>query len=608
MTTEATQSAHLRDADRTGTAAAPPRSPTRLLVIAAVLILGGSLLAWAVQTSLGSIDIRDVRWESADGRTMSALLYVPPNATPETPAPGIVAIHGYINSRETQSGFAIEFARRGYVVLAADQSGHGYSDPPAFAGGFGGPAALQYLRSLDFVDTENIGVEGHSMGGWASLMAAAAYPDDYRALVIEGSSTGSSGTNEGTPEWPRNTAVVFSRWDEFSGSMWNSPVADEIEQTEKLQTLFGTSQPVVEGRLYGSIADGTARQLFQPATNHPGDHLSRVAIGHAVEWFQNTLDGGSDLDPASQTWYWKELGTLIGAIGMIVLLIGAGSWLLSLDLFADLRRTRVPALGATGSGWWIAAAVTAVLGPLTFFRFKDFPGEIGWSASSLFPQGVTNAVIAWTTPLALISLALFGFWHYRANRSRAGAGDAYGLTWAGRTDAVLIGKSLLLSLATVAAGYVALLLMAAIFTVDFRFWVFAIKPMSGLQLRMALVYFVPFAFFFLILNLGVFGQLRRDDWSARRSLFATIGVLTIGWIALYLIQYVPLLTTGQMTFADEALWTIISYQLLPIMAIVGVILSVFNRWTGRIYVGAFTSALLVSWIVVASQATHFAFN
>ena len=87
---------------------------------------------------------------------MSGLLYIPSSvyskddkgATKIVPAPGIVAIHGYINSRETQDGFAIEYARRGYVVLASDQTGHGYSDGPAFANGFGGPDALAYLRTL----------------------------------------------------------------------------------------------------------------------------------------------------------------------------------------------------------------------------------------------------------------------------------------------------------------------------------------------------------------------------------------------------------------------------------------------------------------------------
>ena len=110
----------------------------RLLVVGIVLILAGSLVAHFAQTS-GGIRIQDLRFAGTNGLQMSALLYIPANATPKTPAPGILAVHGYINSRETQDGFAIEFARRGYVVLALDQTGHGYSAPPAFANGFGGP-------------------------------------------------------------------------------------------------------------------------------------------------------------------------------------------------------------------------------------------------------------------------------------------------------------------------------------------------------------------------------------------------------------------------------------------------------------------------------------
>ena len=112
-----------------------------LAIAGLILILAGGLLAHFTQTA-GGIKIQDVRFKGAKGNTMSALLYIPPNATAQTPAPGILAVHGYINSRETQDGFAIEFARRGYVVLALDQTGHGYSDPPAFANGFGGPDGL----------------------------------------------------------------------------------------------------------------------------------------------------------------------------------------------------------------------------------------------------------------------------------------------------------------------------------------------------------------------------------------------------------------------------------------------------------------------------------
>ena len=151
-----------------------------LLGMGLMLILLGGFTAHEIQTVGGSVRVEDVSFAAADGSRLSALLYTPDGVSAQHKAPGILAIHGYINSRETQSGFAIEFARRGYVVLAMDQSGHGLSQPPAFASGFGGPDGLKYLRSLDSVDTDNIGLEGHSMGGWAVLAAAAAQPDGYR--------------------------------------------------------------------------------------------------------------------------------------------------------------------------------------------------------------------------------------------------------------------------------------------------------------------------------------------------------------------------------------------------------------------------------------------
>ena len=184
------------------------RRPAAVLVGALLLVAGGGALASYVQTSGGRVDVRDVRFEGATGETLSALLYVPEGATPLRPAPGVLAIHGYINSRETQSGFAIELARRGYVVLALDQTGHGYSDPPAFARGFGGPDGLRYLRSLDVVDRSNVGLEGHSMGGWAALAGAAAFPDGYRSIALVGSSTGTAGAPAGTASFPRNLALV----------------------------------------------------------------------------------------------------------------------------------------------------------------------------------------------------------------------------------------------------------------------------------------------------------------------------------------------------------------------------------------------------------------
>src|SRR4029079_19611678 len=86
----------------------------RLALIGLAVVIAGCVLAAFVQTA-GGVKVSDVRFTAPDGTLMSALLYTPPNATAEHPAPGVLAVHGYINTRETQDAFAIELARRGYV-------------------------------------------------------------------------------------------------------------------------------------------------------------------------------------------------------------------------------------------------------------------------------------------------------------------------------------------------------------------------------------------------------------------------------------------------------------------------------------------------------------
>src|SRR3954468_7652401 len=193
------------------------------LILGLVLILGGSFLASSIQTS-GGVELRDVRFKGDGGLTQSALLYVPKSATAVHPAPGVLVSHGYINTREMQSPFAIELARRGFVVLAMDMVGHGYSEGAVKLGpgqDLGGPAALRYLQSLPYVDKANIGLEGHSMGGIPIATAAAAQPDGYKAIVFEGSTPAFLGAK--SPPKLNNLAVVFGQFDEFAPTMWGVP-------------------------------------------------------------------------------------------------------------------------------------------------------------------------------------------------------------------------------------------------------------------------------------------------------------------------------------------------------------------------------------------------
>jgi len=586
------------------------KNPVRMLIISLALIFVGGLLAMLVQTDFGKVTIKDLRFMGSNGTEMSALLYIPKGVTAKNPAPGIVAIHGYINSRETQDGFAIEFARRGYVVLASDQTGHGYSDPPAFANGFGGPDALTYLRSLDIVDKNNIGLEGHSMGGWAVTVAAGVFPDDYKSIVLEGSSTGTLGAPDGTPTFPRNFALVYSKFDEFSQLMWLTPVPGDIGQGQKLQTVFGTTSAVTPGKLYGSIADGTAREWFQPVTTHPGDHLSTTAIGYAISWFQQTLTGGNGLPASDQIWYWKEIGTLIALIGMILLLFPAGELLLQTRYFSELVEAPAPSKGATGVGWWVAAFLFVAIAPLLFFPFINIPANLKWSVTAVFPQDINNTIIAWTTLVGVIDVALFLLWHFVLNRKAQANGDHYGLTWSQKLNWRKIGKSFLLAFLVVFAGYATLMFSDYFFKTDFRFWVFAIKLLDPLQLRITLSYIIPFVFIFFMDAVLVFGELRRANLTLAKEMWLNEALYVLGYVALLVAQYIPLLAGGTLlnaNFPNVSLYSIVAFQLVPIMTIAALVSTYFNRKTGHIYVASFLVAMLVTWIVVAGTAIQFAF-
>ena len=559
----------------------------RLFHLGWIIILAGALLAHFIQTS-GGVTIRDLRFNGSNGQVLSGLLYLPPGVSAENKAPAILAVHGYINSRETQSGFAIEYARRGYVVLALDQSGHGYSDAPAFANGFGGPGGLAYLRSLDFVDVDNIGLEGHSMGGWTILAAAAAMPDGYKSMVLEGSSTGAPFAADGTTTWPRNLAVVFSKYDEFSQLMWSVDRAQDAPSSPKLQAVFGTTETIVPGQLYGDIASGTARLLQQPNTTHPGDHLSPEAIGYSVDWFAQTLEGAQPIASADQIWLWKEIGTLIALIGFVVVILGSFDMLLAAPAFAGLRQAPAATAHVRRSGkWWLAFALSAAIPVLSYYLFFAWGAQL-LPASAWLPQTITSQIAFWAVLngviVFLIGLVL-----------RGDKVDGRGSIW----------SSLLIALATVGIGYLFVLAADFLFKIDFRFWVVALKPMSLVQAKIALVYLIPFTVFFVLALRGLHTGLSVAGDSRLVQYASNIGALALGFLGFLVLQYGNLLVSGHLFSINEPLNTVIAIQFLPLMAIIAVISTFAWRRTGSYLPGAFINALFVTWYIVAGQATQF---
>jgi pimeloyl-ACP methyl ester carboxylesterase len=547
-----------------------------------VLVLVGGALAFFVMTS-GGVDVRDVRIDTEEGDRLSALLYVPATATPEAPAPAVLAVHGYINSRETQSGFAIELARRGYVVLALDQTGHGFSGGRAMTQGFGGPAGLAYLRSLPFVDTDNIGLEGHSMGGWAVLAAATEYPDGYRSVVLVGSATGVFAA-EGSPTYPRNLAVIFSRYDEFSQLMWGVQNAASVTYSDKLKAVFGVDGDVVPGQPYGSPRRGTARWLAMPNTTHPGGHLSREAIAYTVNWLDTTLEGERDLPESDQVWYWKELGTLVALVGGLLLVLGAIDLLMSLPRFASLGQAGVGAVERADPRWWLTLAATSAIPAVTYFPFTGWGAAL--AANPGLPQGITNQILVWAVLTGV--LALPALWFKRAPREAR------------------IADKVLLALASVACLYVAVAVVDMVFTADLRFWVVALKPMALRHVPIFLVYLVPFTAFFWVTQQAFQRTLTLSEAKPWIQYLVGVTATAGGFTITVAFLYAWLFTTGHLpeAWGAGALFSIVAIQFVPILAATGIISAFAWRRTNGVVTGAIACGLLVTWYIVAGQATH----
>ncbi|MBY0519832.1 MAG: alpha/beta fold hydrolase [Sphingomonas sp.] len=541
-----------------------PRGGLWMVIAGLILAIGGAYWASSVQTS-GGVSVRDIRFVGTGGKTMSALLYMPPGATPKAKAPGILAVHGYINSRETQDAFAIEFARRGYVVLAIDQRGHGYSDGPAYADGFGGPDGLKYLRSLPMVDTANIGLEGHSMGGWTVLAAAAAMPDAYEAVVLEGSSTGKPFAKEGSPTWPRNLGLVYSQYDEFSKLMWGVDKARDIGTSAKLKAVFGTTETIQPRNLYGSIADGTARVLATPAVTHPGDHISPEAVARAIDWFSVTLKGAKPIPSADQIWVGKEIGTGLGLIGFALVVLGVFDLLLGASAFAGLRAEPVAGSVQRDGKWRTAFLQTAFVPMLTFF-----PCFIAVfllvQPNPVLPQTVSTQVALWLLVGAAISS-----WIGRGTRVAPQSG------W---------GPSIAIAVISTAAGYALLALVDRLFVTDFRLWVVAIKLPSVQQLTIAAIYIVPITFGFVAAMRTLTGRLtvKGDGWVAQYGWAKAAMVL--GMVVLLAVDYGVFFATGQLPTAFDPLTTVIAIQFILLLPVIAAIAIFTWRRTGSHRPGA----------------------
>jgi hypothetical protein len=166
---------------------APWSTGARMFALSVCLVLLFSFLAQAVNSNGFKVNKTYVTVD-VRGADLGMELYKPTNVDSSAKLPCIVLAHGGSEDIATTSLMAWELARRGFVVLNANMYGAGTSEQPVINDSGQIPSkytrdsslgyfdALQYARTLVYVDQTRIGMWGHSQG----------YLNESAAIYLDG--------------------------------------------------------------------------------------------------------------------------------------------------------------------------------------------------------------------------------------------------------------------------------------------------------------------------------------------------------------------------------------------------------------------------------------
>lgn len=336
--------------------------------------------------------------DNSDGKVNAKLaydLYLPKGVDANNPAPAVALTHGYLNSKEFESGVALELARRGYVVLTYDQYDHGDStwDTPSQFNFYVWSAydAMEYLYAQDFVlkasdGTGMIGLSGHSMGGFSSEIAVAwdtlninmgvyksskvstmlAQGADFRYVDFYVSAY-SGGLYDATYKTygSRTCGTLQGEYDEFffdnSKNAKGTVTEKDYAKDSVGYSMLGLSGPGESNKFY-QVDPLTNTVLAQEKTNlaenygeriiykvkgdHPYNTWSPEATSCIVDFFnhgfehQTKLHGLNDLNTyvnvkegSKQIWWLKEVFTCLGLIAVLSAVVFMVLGLLNLPFF-----------------------------------------------------------------------------------------------------------------------------------------------------------------------------------------------------------------------------------------------------------------------------------
>ena len=610
-----------------------------VLVLALILCIISSVGASLFQTDFGAIEYHDLTIDADSGHKLDALLLVPKTATENSKAPAIVVSHGWYNNREMQDLNYVEYARRGYVVLAISMYGHGdseviesntwWDDENNANGLYDG---VKYVSRLPYVDANRIGVTGHSNGALACREAVLQDEEGLIAAALLVSNDAVYYDDEGNfynQFGSRDAAIIACQYDEFFHRVNGNPPREYINQATAQSFLYHGEDPTglehrVAGKFYSKIIneEEAIRGIFNPPIIHPWAHFSTECVAYGAEFFNLALGAPNPLAGSDQIWTIKAFFNALGVVGFFMFAGSLAIVLLNLRIFRPLQAEEGfvapwPALeGDAKKRYWRTNIWSALWSmPLYFIAFLiGFVGAMAIGPMlGLQLQGATCVIGAWSLFCGLRAISVMK----KSNRTVKSKDEADSTSHTidiidKEARGIKLGKgkmwrTILLSVIVVAASYGLVYLSDFLLLTDYRLWCFATirafsmshLPNILLYLPLWLMYYIPVSVAGNCYNYTARGRKGKRGGLGWQMFFAALGP-----VIMTVLQYGKFYITGKLILDPltgiSGIWLFPIIVILPVAALIS---RVIYRRTKNPYIGGIIMALLACIMTVTNTLT-----
>ena len=628
----------------------------RWLCLALVLVFIGFIGASLIQTDFGGVKISKLNFETDDGLMVSALLLIPKSATEQTPAPAVVTVHGWYNTKEMQDLNYVELARRGYVVLAVDQYSHGDSENCDVGyenyTGNGVYYAVKELAKLRCVDTSRIGITGHSYG--AECCKSAVSRDDEAQTQLISAVLLVCADSVYTPSNPmsnlprcvydpysdeegffnfwgsRDVGIVAAQYDEFyhgypaDTAAFSTAPRDYIHQPSAQSFLyFGIDPAGLEERAsytsYHQEVDGEDcfHVIYNPDIIHPQAHWNIGVEKNVIDFFEESLGAPNPLSSSNQTWPVKCAFNTLSLVGFFMFVVSLALCLLDMPYFAELKAGQtvepieVPKSGLGRFWYWGGMMLAVLFGMICYLNLHDPIQNLYPSLYNPYDTGHTYFfnqfpplfIGCWSAACGvfLILIMVLSYQTY---------GKKNGLSLSER--GVLIGgkklwKTVVLAVCVVAAAYGLIFFGDWAFLTDARIWILTVRAFSAVKFAVIWKYALFFVVYYVAMSVSVncFNYVQaKKPWI--NTLTQCVSVV-LGPILLVILQYSYFKITGYMFTEDYHICgSIVGIWLLPVLVYLplGAYISrVIYKKTNNPYIGGVIMALLITIINCTTPLT-----